>query len=196
MSNYLAGLPVGGTVELRGPHPGVELRDDVKEVVFLAGGTSIAPALQVAHTLLRVRESKDELPKIHIIWANRRRDDCVGGGHSLTGQINRTTGTIVGELEDLRRKHPDNLKVDYLVDEEGQFLNQKRILALTRNDSKLKYGTVTTRIDSRLLFVSGPEGFVNFVAGPKIWEGGRETQGQIGGLMGKLGMRDWKVWKL
>ncbi|KAI9149423.1 Cytochrome c mitochondrial import factor CYC2 [Paramyrothecium foliicola] len=34
--------------------------------------------------------------------------------------------------------------------------------------------------------VCGPEGFVSHYAGPKVWEGGRETQGPVGGVAAQL----------
>lgn len=196
MSRYLAQLPVGGRVELRGPHTELELPKEATDIVFLAGGTGIAPALQVVHTLLRVRKPKMDLPHIHIIWANRRREDCVGGMdlHGAGG-TDRAEGTIVQELRRLQEKHPDSLNVDYLVDEEGTFLDEGMISKLTKRKSEVKHQAVSTRTDSRLLFVSGPEGFVNYLAGSKKYRGGQEVQGELGGLIGKMGMRDWKVWK-
>ncbi|KAI1491222.1 hypothetical protein F5X96DRAFT_488540 [Biscogniauxia mediterranea] len=51
-----------------------------------------------------------------------------------------------------------------------------------------------------LLCVSGPDGFVEAYAGPKRWRDGRETQGAVGGLLGRMMttmMRDdWIVLKL
>jgi cytochrome-b5 reductase len=193
VSNYLAGLAPRGTVELRGPHLGIELPDKVHEVLFLAGGTGIAPALQMIDTLLQRRTENIQAPKIHIVWSNRRREDCAG---SVIQKKPVSMMPVVQELQALQQKYPDHLRVDYLVDEEGTILDQKKVASWTKNISEVKSMALTTRIDSKLLLVSGPEGFVNFVAGPKIWDNGKETQGEIGGLVGKLGLRDWKVWKL
>ena len=196
MSRYLAQLPLGGQAELRGPHTELELAKEVTDVVLLAGGTGIAPALQIVHTLLRVRNPIIDLPNIHIIWANRRRADCVGGVDLRgAGGANRPEGSIVQELRMLQEKYPDSLKVEYLVDEEGTFLSGRMISKLTKRESEVKHQAVSTRIDSRLLFVSGPEGFVKYFAGPKTYWGGNEVQGELGGLIGKMGIRDWKVWK-
>lgn len=196
MSRYLAQLPVGGQIELRGPHTELELPKEVTDVVFLAGGTGIAPALQVAHTLLQVRNPKIDLPNIHIIWANRRREDCVGGTdlHGAGG-ADREEGTIVQELRKLQERYPDNVRADYLVDEEGTFVTERTISDLTKRDSEVKHQAVSSRIDSKLLFVSGPEGFMNYLAGPKKYFGGKEVQGELGGVIGKMGIRDWKAWK-
>jgi len=48
----------------------------------------------------------------------------------------------------------------------------------------------------KLLFISGPEGFVNHFAGPKRWEDGKEGQGVVAGVIGKMKLRDWTIWKL
>jgi hypothetical protein len=53
-----------------------------------------------------------------------------------------------------------------------------------------------------VLMVCGPEGFVSHYAGPKIWEGGHETQGPVGGVAAQLLRQnpqlanDWLVLKL
>ena len=53
MSTYLHRLPIGATIELRGPHVEYQIPSEVKNVIFVAGGTGIAPALQVAHAMSR-----------------------------------------------------------------------------------------------------------------------------------------------
>ncbi|KAF5021508.1 hypothetical protein F66182_6451 [Fusarium sp. NRRL 66182] len=53
-----------------------------------------------------------------------------------------------------------------------------------------------------LLIVSGPDGFIEHYAGPKIWLGGQQTQGPIAGVAGRLQRqnsalaRDWLVLKM
>ena len=190
MSRYVARLVVGDRLELRGPHTEVELPADVEEILFLAGGTGIAPALQVAHTLLQVRKASEELPNIRILWANRRREDCIGGSElQPTASTKIEEGIIVQELRRLQDKYPNNVSVDYLVDEEGKFIDEKTISQLTRRLSDLKPQA------SKLLFVSGPEGFVNFFAGPKKHWDGEQLQGELGGLIGRICLRGWEVWK-
>lgn len=197
MSRYIAQLPVGEQVELRGPHEEFALPEDVTDVLFLAGGTGIAPALQVAHTLLDVRKDPAHLPKIHIIWANRRREDCVGGSDSNVSvipqrDIRKAVSPVVKELQKLQQRHPETLKVDYLVDEESTFLDAARLSQATKGVLDVED---ETRTDSKLLLVSGPEGFVNFLAGPKRFLGGEEVQGEVGGIIGRLGLRGWTVFK-
>ena len=191
MSRYIARLAEGDKLELRGPHTEVELPADVAEVLFFAGGTGIAPALQVAHTLLKFRVRSEALPVIHIVWANRRREDCIGGTNPLVAAAatHRVDGTIVQELRNLQRKYPDNIRVDCVVDEERSFLDQRMISQLTRRSSHLAPEA------SRLLFVSGPDGFIEFLAGPKKYQDGKQVQGELGGLIRRVGTRGWEVWK-
>ncbi|KAH7412537.1 hypothetical protein BKA64DRAFT_659050 [Cadophora sp. MPI-SDFR-AT-0126] len=198
VSGYLHTLGVGSQIHLRGPHEEFSLPETVMNVVFLAGGTGIAPALQVAYTLFEGRHTDVGKPKMHIVWANRKRADCEGGADISNPNAweARKTGRIVQELETLQQKYPGQLSVDYLVDEEGKFLDQNRISSLTKTSSEVKFGARHERIDSKLLFVSGPEGFIDYIAGPKRWEGGKEGQGQLGGLIGQMGIRTWKVWKV
>lgn len=210
VSGYLSQLGLGSTVELRGPRSEADLPRDVTNVVFLAGGTGIAPALQVVHTFLEARtqwqrdHGEFQKPKIHIVWSNRRREECKGGNSSIKStawegspeKLGGPPSPVVKELQNLQLKHPNHLSVDYLVDEEGTFLDQKKILQLTRTESEVKFGPVTTGIDSKLVFVSGPEGFVNYFAGPKEWEDGKEGQGPLDGVLGRMRLKDWKVYKL
>jgi len=44
--------------------------------------------------------------------------------------------------------------------------------------------------------VSGPDGFIEHWAGKKIWVGGHEAQGLLGGILSRLDLKDWNVWKL
>ena len=208
VSNYLAELPVGAILQVRGPHAGIDLTGDIKEVHFIAGGTGIAPALQVAHTLL-TRRNEIEGPKITISWFNRDWDECLGAQLDTTISDEKRN-PIVAELEALQREHPNRVELVYCVDEDRKGVqksgNQGRsfstssfpsmLKTMLKGEAQVKYGAVTTRIDSKLIFVSGPEGFVTHFAGPKKWLDGKETQGELGGMFKKTGARDWKVWKL
>lgn len=89
MSTYLSRLQPGDEVYLRGPHLGFDVGARFGEagerVVFLAGGTGVAPALQAArHLLLRRGESEERVKlSMEIIWASRSRADCAGCPHLL-----------------------------------------------------------------------------------------------------------------
>ncbi|KAF2855051.1 hypothetical protein T440DRAFT_464362, partial [Plenodomus tracheiphilus IPT5] len=183
VSTYLHGLPVPSTLELRGPH--VELQvawEEVEEVVFLAGGTGIAPAMQIAR-ILGGREGS----RMDVFWANRRREECIGGGgderniaQSRKGWFrgvggsrdagqqvvlanrfeDEGQGVIVKELDALKAlssARKNELNVQYYVDEERTFIQPNEIarrISQPREDA-----------GSRLIIVSGPEGFLEYWAG-------------------------------
>jgi len=195
MSGYIFNLPIQSKMQLRGRHPEFDIPEEVSDIIFLAGGTGIAPALQTVHTLLERRfEDHYELPKVHIIWSNRRREDCVGGKDfpEADAQDQLGVGPIVRELERFRRLYPKSVTVEYLVDEERSFINDKRIARWTNEKNQSDESSA----DSRLIMVSGPEGFVNRVSGPKRWQDGKEYQGEIGGILGQMNINRWKVRKL
>ncbi|CZR60212.1 related to cytochrome-c mitochondrial import factor CYC2 [Phialocephala subalpina] len=193
VSVYLDRIPVGGTVFLNGPRGMIGLQDveDGDDILFLAGGTGIAPAIGLAYSLLERRKYEAGGPKLRILWANRRREDCLGGDSSniLAPMEATRMNRIVKELEDLQRKHSDRFFVDYFVDEEGTAIDEGKVLQVTKSMSGPS---------GKMLMVSGPEGFVDYFAGPKKWEDGQEKQGTVGGLLGRLRLNldGWEVVKL
>lgn len=222
VSTYLHRLPEQAAIELRGPNAEFEMPRNVKEVIFLAGGTGIAPAMQVAQALSRRTGSK-----MHILWANRKREECVGGVSDDQGSPNTSqnrlgwwrsvlvgsneTATVVGLAEDDARgsetskekglivKELDALKanntiathgleVQYYVDEEKTFIQPE--------DVKKRMTSISQEKGSKLIIVSGPDGFIEHWAGRKLWADGREVQGPLGGVLKGMDLGDWKVFKL
>ena len=171
VSTYLHDLSLGATVEVRGPKQELEFPNDVSDVVFVVGGTGVAPALQAAWRLLHKESYK---ARIHILWANRRRIECLGGRRERPAESTWKGGpqegqkasdekgqknALVRQLDALREKSAGALTVDYFVDEEGTFITAEhlqRCLGKRASDGKEGRGVV---------LVVGPEGFVNYVAG-------------------------------
>lgn len=214
VSTYLHRLPENATMEIRGPNTEVDLPRDIIEVVFLAGGTGIAPAMQVAQALGRRTKSQ-----MHILWANRKREECEGGvsderpsvaqertglWKSLFGgseaapqtplvdeQGDVKRGLIVQELEKLKKRSEAGtrgLKVQYYVDEEKTFIQPDDVVRRIKKTNE--------EAGSKLIIVSGPDGFIDYWAGKKVWAGGREVQGPLGGQLSKMDLGGWKVVKL
>lgn len=214
VSTYIHGLPEESTVEIRGPNIECELPHDIREVIFLAGGTGIAPAMQVAQALGRRTGSR-----MHILWANRRREECIGGVGDETqiiggrlgwwksffgisqpdgqqtladGQRSHGKGVLVQELEALKERYSPQSKgmtIQYYVDEEKTFIKPGDVakrLGLNREEEK----------GSKVILVSGPDGFIEYWAGKKLWRDGREVQGPLGGVLGQMDLKGWSVFKL
>ncbi|KAK6200545.1 hypothetical protein LQW54_009736 [Pestalotiopsis sp. IQ-011] len=135
MSNYLFRLQVGDQVWLRGPHYGFDIckrMGEAKDVVFLAGGTGVAPALQIAHKLLDGTEqaTSGQRPSVHILWANRKDIDSLGRTE-LHGKTKRASepgvpNTLTAQIVELKRRHGDEFSVDYFVDDE-RFMTYKDV---------------------------------------------------------------------
>lgn len=129
VSNYLSRLGVGDQVEIRGPHLGFDVHarlGTADRVVFLAGGTGVAPALQTMRTLLDSPHANK--PSISLIWANRHRADCPDVGNSSSSS---SPNAIVSLLEHFKQRHPNALHYTYTVDEEGTFITPADILQAT-----------------------------------------------------------------
>ncbi|KAL4976167.1 hypothetical protein BDW66DRAFT_151307 [Aspergillus desertorum] len=219
VSRYLHSLNIGARIEVRGPRIECEIPPDTDRILFIAGGTGIAPALQAGHTLLR-RTNQAKKPTIHILWANRQRQDCAGGRNEITdttaetrtswlSSIFRSSKTtscpasteigdtveqspIVREIEALKAQYPEQVTVQYFVDEESSFIGKKTILDCTQTTVP----SSRNKNKRNLIFVSGPEGFISYMAGPKLWAQGMELQGPLQGILKELDLQDWAVWKL
>ena len=230
VSTFLHKISRGTIVHLRGPRIEYEIPDGVDEILFLAGGTGIAPALQVAHTLFRHRiKSTDQGPELRILWANRRREDSIDGLDPSSSQRARnvlipevqkladnwqeespnkdkvTTEEVgapshpsqtrlVEEVESLKARYGGKVIVDYFIDEEGSFISENLLRTYLSGIDQTSNQDGTPR--RKVVLVSGPEGFVNIFAGPKTWQGGREIQGPLGGLLKKINPQGWEIWKL
>ena len=101
VSTFLHKISRGTIVHLRGPRVEYEIPDDVDEILFLAGGTSIAPALQVAHTLFSHRmKSTEQGPELRILWANRRREDSIDGLDRASPRVRTVSAPEIQKLAD------------------------------------------------------------------------------------------------
>lgn len=229
MSSYLHRLPIGAAIELRGPHVEYAIPEHVKNVVFIAGGTGIAPALQVAHTMFDGLSDREKDQKsLHIIWGNRRREDCAGAlndikpaeaksieagaaswGWTLFGpkvqvQAPESPATLEDNHQDLRSamiKYVDSLKlackgrvkVTYFVDEEQTWITSATL------ENAITALPAQKNADTQVI-VSGPPGFITYIAGPKVWQDGEEKQGTLGGRLAQVLNKDdrqnIKVWKV
>jgi hypothetical protein len=96
-----------------------------KKVVFLAGGTGIAPALQAARRIFSAQPTSSGV-EMEVVWANRRREDCLG----CDGEI-QEKGSVVAMLEEMRAKYGDRFRYTCTVDEEGSFIDAGMITRAT-----------------------------------------------------------------
>lgn len=144
----------------------------------------------------------------------------------------QSPSAIGRELAALKARYGDRLAIKVAVDEDRTFIQERDIQAAIssvpgshtwpadescRFHSQLMH-TVSSEFEEpggscqcnapidntgkSLILVSGPEGFVSHLSGPKAWVQGIETQGAVGGLIGKMQRSDqslknnWIVLKL
>jgi hypothetical protein len=177
--------------------------------VFLAGGTGIAPALQVVHAILgdgataegggvEGNKDKDKNKTVKILWANRQRSECAGAPvpapswwriWATTPGESEQASPLVDELKGLEARYPGRVEVKYFIDAEGSFIDRRGILDAVKSAGEKGEG-------KKLIMVAGPDGFVKHYVGPRVWEGGEEKQGPLGGVVKGLGVRGWEVVKL
>ena len=224
VSGWLHRLPVGSEIELRGPNIEYEISPETKQVIFLAGGTGIVSALQAAHAVLsrpadgtaKPQDHKDP-PRVSILWANRTRDDCLGAvSNTLTRPapvgiarwLPRSSvapdrqplttsdkNMVVSELEALQATHPGRVSVDYFVDADDVFIDKSALTRMLDMLEETGHGSAT----NAEIIISGPEGFINYLAGPKVWRNGNEEQGPVNGVVAQAlqSIPDPpKVWKV
>uniref|UniRef100_A0A0D9VLJ9 Nitrate reductase n=1 Tax=Leersia perrieri TaxID=77586 RepID=A0A0D9VLJ9_9ORYZ len=108
MSQYLDSLPLGATVDIKGPIGHIEYagrgaftvngeRRFARRLAMVAGGTGITPVYQVIQAVLR--DQPDDGTEMHLVYANRTEDDML-----LREEIDRWAAA-----------HPARLKVWYVV---------------------------------------------------------------------------------
>ena len=145
--------------------------------------------------------------------------------------INLNSPSPVGrQLAQMKSKYGDRLIVEVAVDEEATIFSPNHIanalLATTKTEvspspnpdcalhnqmlhhNVSEFETETPQCGcgpegGRALFmVSGPDGFIRHYAGSKVWLGGSQTQGPVGGVASRIQAqnaqlkRDWLVLKL
>ena len=92
-------------------------------------------------------------------------------------------------MKERSKVQAEGLHVEYYVDEEKIFIKPADVA------KRLGLGMPEGR-GSKVILVSGPDGFIEHWAGKKLWVGGREVQGPVGGVLGQMDLTGWKVFKL
>ena len=102
---------------------------------------------------------------------------------------------IVEDLEYLRDRYPGQVTIDYFVDAENSFINKAAINQTLSELHKRSSGSAK----NTEIIISGPDGFVNYLAGPKEWRNGKEEQGPLKGILAQAlqsSPHRPKVWKV
>ncbi|XP_011501979.1 PREDICTED: NADH-cytochrome b5 reductase 3 isoform X2 [Ceratosolen solmsi marchali] len=162
MSQHLESLQIGDTVDFRGPtgrlvyngrgqffikllrkEPPVNY--SVNKLVMIAGGTGITPMLQLIRAITKDSEDKT---KISLLFANQTEKDIL----------------LRDELEEILKKHSDQLKIWYTIDtsSEGWKFSTGFINANMISDHMYPPSSDT------LVLMCGPPPMINYACLPNL----------------------------
>lgn len=169
MSRHIHSLKVGDSLEIKGPIEKLAYQTNFKKQIgMVAGGTGVAPMLQVIDEVLRNSSDRTE---VSLLFANTTKQDIL----------------LREEIDALAKKHA-NFKVTYLIDKpEAGWTGPTGFV----NADLLKKTMPKPSTDS-LVYVCGPPGFMNVISGSKK---SPQDQGPIVGALKELGYDENNVYK-
>ena len=200
---------------LRGPSIEQIIPKEVDCVLFLAGGTGIAPAMQMAYALgnrYRVEPKPTKKPRMTILWACKTPELMYGKSDQskeIVEQDERKTCLVdkqdsgvycsrnedvtpLQQLELMKREFEclDTLDLDVqlFVDSNGTYIDRENIERVLGPISEGK-PTPEDKECRKLLLVAGPDGFVEHIAGMRKSPGFR-------GLLAQVKPHGWYICKL
>nr|KAJ3402179.1 hypothetical protein HK105_004333 [Polyrhizophydium stewartii] len=169
MSSHLHALAPGDKVELKGPIPKFPYsKNEEAHIGMIAGGSGITPMLQV---IQRVLSDPADKTKLSLVYANVTEDDIM----------------LRKYLDKLAAQNPEQLKVYYTLDKPPAGWTQGAGFV---NEDMIKAHMPAPGVGK--VFFCGPPGMMGHVSGPK---GPNYTQGEVGGLLKKLGYTTADVFK-
>ena len=172
MSKYLCGLKKGDKVEFKGPIAKIEYVPNQKDHIgMIAGGTGITPMIQVLHKIL---ENPEDKTRVSLVFCNVTEQDI------LLKQL----------LDEWALKH-SNFKVHYVV-EKSNDAKFKGSLGYFTEDLARKYLPPATDGEKAIIYACGPPPMISAVCGSKAPD---YPQGEVGGILKKLGYQKNQVFK-
>ncbi|KAG0049857.1 NADH-cytochrome b5 reductase [Gryganskiella cystojenkinii] len=172
MSGHIHNLKVGETLAIKGPMTKYALKPNQHQSVSLiAGGTGIAPMLQLISSILKNKD--EDKTKIHLIFGNISVDDII----------------LKDKIDALAKENPEQFKVTYVVDKASKGWEGETgyITAELIKKHIPEIGSAGNQV-----FVCGPPPMMVAVSGPK---GPNYTQGEVSGALQELGLTIEQVYK-
>ena len=204
LGKYLCDMEVGSSVQakLKGErmmHGSSSVVDrGWKHIGLVAGGTGIAPLLQIARIALE--RQTDIRPRVHLLFVNHTPNDILGRD----------------EIEALAKEHPDHFFVTYSFTRDGD--NESGCSSLAESNSRFVKGRGDAEMartslpkplaaleedqtSDTMVLVCGRDAFVAHWAGPvtraKTTDGskGPKIQGPLLGVLAEAGFTAEQVFK-
>ncbi|KAG0629793.1 hypothetical protein M758_1G130800 [Ceratodon purpureus] len=169
MTQHLAHLKPGDTLEVKGPIPKLAYEPNMKKQIgMVAGGTGLTPMLQVIDAIV---SNPEDNTQVSLVYANTTPADIL----------------LKSKLDSLAFAHP-NFKVFYVVSKESE--GWKGGKGHVTKDV-LKKG-LPSPSDDTLILVCGPPGLMNLISGDKAPD---KSQGELIGMLKDLGYTPQQVYK-
>lgn len=169
MTQHLAQLKPGDTLDVKGPIPKLPYAPNMKKQIgMIAGGTGITPMLQVIDAIV---SNPEDNTQVSLVFANTTPADIL----------------LKSKLDALSFAHP-NFKVYYVVDSPTN--DWKGGKGYINKDVLLK--GLPSPSDDTLILVCGPPGLMNLISGDKAPD---RSQGELVGLLKELGYTSEQVYK-
>mmetsp|Transcript_14715 Transcript_14715/g.37020 ORF Transcript_14715/g.37020 Transcript_14715/m.37020 type:complete len:350 (-) Transcript_14715:44-1093(-) len=193
VGKYLCDMQVGSSIvaKLKGERimhgsPAVVGRG-WKHIGLVAGGTGIAPLLQIARIVL---ESETIKPRVHLLFVNHTSKDILGKD----------------EIDELVKKYPEHFFVTHSFTRQQQQQQQDddectANIRFGRGDAALATAALPKPNEDTIVFVCGRDGFVAHWAGPvaraptKDGSKGPKIQGPLLGVLAEAGFTAEQVFK-
>lgn len=169
MSTYLHSLKPGDSIRIQGPWSSLKYEPNMKkEIGMIAGGTGLTPMLQVIDKIL---SNPNDKTQVKLLFANVKEADIL----------------LRDRLEELAKKH-SNFQVFYTLDKPAK--EWKGFQGHVNEDMIKK--TMPLNANDSMILVCGPDGFLTHIAGAKNPD---RSQGELGGLLKKMGLHAEQVYK-
>jgi cytochrome-b5 reductase len=184
MSKHFGSLKVGDKLDMKGPIMKISYQPNMKRRIgMIAGGTGITPMLQVIKAIVENPADKTE---VNLLFANQSVDDIL----------------LRDQLDAIAKKH-SNIKVHYLIDKPAPSGGVvEKLKASWSGKVEPTVGRVSEELikqhlpapsSDALVFVCGPPGMMNAISGNKDFKVSPPTQGELSGLLAKMGYQKDQV---
>jgi len=174
MSKHMANLKVGDKLDFKGPILKRAYKpNEHKQIGMVAGGTGIAPMLQVVDEILANPADKTQ---VSLVFANISEADIL----------------MKKDIDARAAAHPDKFKVFYVVDKTSSWFWRGGVGYVT--DAMLKTH-MPPPSPSSMVYVCGPPPMYKAICGAKGTKEDPKAQGEVGGHLASLGYNKENVFK-
>jgi len=176
MSKHIASLKVGDKLDFKGPIVKLPYKPNGhKHIGMVAGGTGIAPMLQVVDEILANPSDKT---KVSLIFANQTESDIL----------------MKKEIDARAAAHPDKLSVYYVVDKSTAWFSAWKGGVGYVTEAMLAEHIPAPSKDA-MVYVCGPPPMYKAICGPKGTKEDPKAQGELGGMLKTMGYDAAQVFK-